>query len=111
MTAVQSNKQTTEMEMAADERKAYILFVAIGIGYLFPFSALTQPVDYWHELFPDFNVEFSITVTYMWLNLLVLAFLVFVGNKPIFKQRKLMLMLMLCVCVSDGVTTVMEWVQ
>ena len=45
-----------------EERKAYWLFTAIGIGYLFPFSALTQPVDYWTILFPDFNVEFSITV-------------------------------------------------
>ena len=73
---------------AEDEQKAYMLFVAIGIGYLFPFSALTQPVDYWHDLFPDFNVEFSITVSYMWINLLVLAFLVFVGDKPIFKRSK-----------------------
>ena len=72
----------------ADEKKAYVLFVAIGIGYLFPFSALTQPVDYWHKLFPQFNVDFSITVLYMWLNLLVLAFLVFVGDKPIFKRSK-----------------------
>jgi hypothetical protein len=79
---------TEAYDMAADERKAYILFVAIGIGYLFPFSALTQPVDYWHDLFPDFNVEFSITILYMWLNLLVLAFLVFVGDKPIFKRSK-----------------------
>ena len=75
-------------DVVADEKKAYGLFVAIGIGYLFPFSALTQPVDYWHYLFPDFNVEFSITVLYMWLNLIVLAFLVFVGDKPIFKRRE-----------------------
>lgn len=45
-----------------EETKAYYLFAAIGIGYLFPFSALTQPVDYWAILFPDFNVEFSLTV-------------------------------------------------
>lgn len=85
-------------DKTADERKAYILFVAIGIGYLFPFSALTQPVDYWQELFPDFNVEFSITVSYMWINLLVLAFLVFVGDKPIFKRSEFWLNINSCIC-------------
>ena len=63
-------------DMEADERKAYVLFAAIGIGYLFPFSA---------------NIEFSITVSYMWINLLVLAFLVFVGDKPIFKRSECMM--------------------
>lgn len=70
-----------------EEDLAYYYFVAIGIGYLFPFSALTQPVDYWNLLFPDFNVEFAITNIYMWLNLVVLGFLVFSNNEPIFKRR------------------------
>lgn len=75
--------QSTELE----ERKAYILFAAIGIGYLFPFSALTQPVDYWAILFPDFNIEFPLTAVYMWVNLIVLTLLVFFGGDPIYKNR------------------------
>lgn len=56
------------------------LFALVGIGYLFPFSALTQPVDYWHYLFPDFNLEFALTTTYMYTNLIVLGLLVFGGQ-------------------------------
>jgi solute carrier family 29 (equilibrative nucleoside transporter), member 1/2/3 len=70
-----------------EEKLAYLLFIAIGVGYLFPFSALTQPVDYWNELFPDFNVEYTITNAYMWVNLLCIAALVFFGGEPIYKQR------------------------
>jgi len=73
--------------MDAEERLAYMLFIAIGVGYLFPFSALTQPVDYWNELFPDFNIEFAITNTYMWVNLSVIALFVFVGGEPVFRKR------------------------
>eukprot|EP00547_Thalassionema_nitzschioides_P000026 CAMPEP_0194209080 /NCGR_PEP_ID=MMETSP0156-20130528/7331_1 /TAXON_ID=33649 /ORGANISM="Thalassionema nitzschioides, Strain L26-B" /LENGTH=280 /DNA_ID=CAMNT_0038936179 /DNA_START=52 /DNA_END=891 /DNA_ORIENTATION=- len=61
-----------------DEIKlASFLFCLVGIGYLFPFSALTQPADYWSLLFPSFHVEFSITAIYMYTNLVSLAILVF----------------------------------
>eukprot|EP01040_Poterioochromonas_malhamensis_P005137 gene5137-5503_t len=60
-----------------DELKAYFLIIAIGVGYLFPLSALTQPVDYWNELFPDINIEFPMTTLYMWVNLIVLGLVVF----------------------------------
>ena len=43
---------------------ACLLSCLIGIGYLFPFSALTQPIDYWKMLFPDYNIEFSISAIY-----------------------------------------------
>ncbi|KDO33699.1 hypothetical protein SPRG_01622 [Saprolegnia parasitica CBS 223.65] len=59
-----------------------VLFSLIGIGYLFPFSALTQPVDYWSHLFPDFNIEFLITCTFMYTNLLMLGLLVSFGSSP-----------------------------
>ena len=59
---------------------ARVLFCIIGIGYLFPFSALTQPVDYWDTLFPDFDIEFPITAIYMWTNLIILAMFVFLGG-------------------------------
>jgi equilibrative nucleoside transporter 1/2/3 len=54
------------------------MMALVGIGYLFPFNALTQPVDYWGELFPDFNIEFPLTSVYMYTNLATLAILVFV---------------------------------
>lgn len=66
---------------ARDEQLHYarFLFMLIGVGYLFPFSALTQPVDYWELLFPDWDVEFPITAVFMWVNLILLALFVFVG--------------------------------
>eukprot|EP01031_Cornospumella_fuschlensis_P032296 gene32296-39056_t len=64
------------------------LFMAIiGVGYLFPFSALTQPVDFWHHVFPDFNIEFPLTTLYMWVNLLALAAVVFWGGKTNYEHR------------------------
>ena len=62
--------------------KAYFLILAIGIGYLFPLSALTQPIDYWHVLFPDINIEFPLTTTFMWVNLTVLGCIVFFTQHP-----------------------------
>lgn len=63
------------------------LFVVMGVGYLFPFSALTQPIDYWHKLFPDFNVEFPLTFVYMWVNLVALTLIVFSGVEPNYTLR------------------------
>ena len=65
------------------------LFAAIGVGYLFPFSALTQPVDYWHKLFPDYNIEFPLTTVYMWTTLTFLGLLVFFGGEPNYSRRML----------------------
>lgn len=62
------------------ETLACVLFGAIGVGYLFPFSSLTQPVDYWGLLFPDFDMDFPITATYMLVNLIFLGLLVFAGD-------------------------------
>jgi equilibrative nucleoside transporter 1/2/3 len=56
----------------AEVQTASYMIVSLGIGYLFPFSALTQPVDYWQTLFPQWNIEFPITAVFMWSNLLVL---------------------------------------
>eukprot|EP01038_Epipyxis_sp_PR26KG_P017324 gene17324-23915_t len=66
---------------------AAILFSMVGVGYLFPFSALTQPVDYWHYVFPDFNVEFPLTTLYMWVNLIFLAIIVFSNRVPSYTFR------------------------
>ena len=70
-----------------ESQLAYLLFIAIGVGYLFPFSALTQPIDYWTLLFPQFNIEYTITNTYLWVNLISIAALVFFGGEPIYKRR------------------------
>jgi equilibrative nucleoside transporter 1/2/3 len=64
------------IEEEKEEQMACILFALVGIGYLFPFSALTQPIDYWKMLFPDFNIEFTLTSTFMYTNLLFLDMIV-----------------------------------
>lgn len=69
-----------DIQRNAEEYFATLFFIAIGVGYLFPFSCLTQPVDYWATVFPDFDIEFDITAIYMWTNLVVLALVVFFGN-------------------------------
>lgn len=82
----QSSQRVEEDEQQISLASFY--FVMVGIGYLFPFSALTQPVDYWHLLFPDFNIEFPLTTTYMYTNLFALAFLVWSSDEnPNFHRR------------------------
>ncbi|ETW07584.1 hypothetical protein H310_02066 [Aphanomyces invadans] len=78
----------TRVECSPGERRVVnMLFALIGVGYLFPFSALTQPVDYWTFLFPDFNIEFSITCVFMYTNLVALALIVSFGSTPWFTGR------------------------
>lgn len=86
------NASSATNDAADDPRQlqqASFYFVLVGIGYLFPFSALTQPVDYWNMLFPDFNIEFPLTCIYMYTNLIMLALLVFCGadESPSFTPR------------------------
>jgi equilibrative nucleoside transporter 1/2/3 len=77
-----------EQDYQSQVREACVLFTIVGVGYLFPFSALTQPIDYWNLLFPDFNMEFPLTALYMWTNLIMLGALVF-GSQgtPHFTRR------------------------
>eukprot|EP00127_Corallochytrium_limacisporum_P004900 Clim_evm44s191 gene=Clim_evmTU44s191 len=70
----------TPQPKAWDEKIGAILFVCLGIGYLFPFSALTQPVDYWAYLFPDKAMDFDITAMFMYSNLVALFGLTFLGG-------------------------------
>jgi equilibrative nucleoside transporter 1/2/3 len=47
-----------------------VIFIAVGVGYLFPFLALSMPVDYWVELFPDHaDVDATISGIYFVTNL------------------------------------------
>jgi len=90
-TLVLSGRGLSTMESSdfsnAEMVEACLHFSIVGVGYLFPFSALTQPVDYWKLLFPDFNIEFPLTTTYMYTNLAMLAVLVFFGGTPQFTRR------------------------
>lgn len=52
-------------------------FVLIGVGYLFPFSAMTNPVDYWDLQFPSTKMVFYISFVFMVSNITVLSALVF----------------------------------
>lgn len=82
-----AKSKVTPVENDKDVMVAAVLFTAVGVGYLFPFSALTQPVDYWHKIFPDFNIEFPLTTMYMWVNLIFLFLIVFFGGKPSYTFR------------------------
>ncbi|EER17520.1 hypothetical protein Pmar_PMAR008083 [Perkinsus marinus ATCC 50983] len=56
---------------------AYTRMVIIGIGYLFPISAIWAAFDYWKTLFPDKNIEFVVTCLYQFgsvMTVLVLSF-------------------------------------
>ncbi|RLN06143.1 hypothetical protein BBJ28_00004735 [Nothophytophthora sp. Chile5] len=75
------------MQEAREETLACWLFALVGVGYLFPFSALTQPVDYWKMLFPDYNIEFALTSTFMYTNLAFLAVIVVAFGKPWYNGR------------------------
>lgn len=51
--------------MRADgESTAFLCITVIGVGYLFPISAIWAAFDYWKVLFPDDNIEFSVTGVY-----------------------------------------------
>ncbi|ETW07594.1 hypothetical protein H310_02071 [Aphanomyces invadans] len=64
----------------AVDRTSDVIFAVLGFAYLFPFWALVQPVDYWHILFPTFNVEFDISLTYTVASVLTLVWVVFVSG-------------------------------
>lgn len=59
----------------------FFCFVLVGIGYLFPFSAMTQPVDYWKLLFPSFNILFYISAVFMTSNLFLLSILIYFSRE------------------------------
>ncbi|ETI41982.1 hypothetical protein F442_12736 [Phytophthora nicotianae P10297] len=82
----QGNVQSAESE-AREETLACWLFALVGIGFLFPFSALTQPVDYWKMLFPEYNIEFAITSVFMYTSLAFLTLLVVFLGKPQYTAR------------------------
>ncbi|RHY28084.1 hypothetical protein DYB32_006584 [Aphanomyces invadans] len=71
----------------ADLPKASFLFMVIGFGYLFPYNALSQPVDYWHLLFPAFNVDFEISWAYNIASVTTLFLIVWIGGKQWYTGR------------------------
>eukprot|EP01135_Chromosphaera_perkinsii_P009746 Nk52_evm11s1869 gene=Nk52_evmTU11s1869 len=67
-------------ESSAQLMLARWLFVLIGVGYLFPYSAIVQAFDYWNVKFPGQNIEFMLSAVYMYTNLVVLGIMVFFGD-------------------------------
>ncbi|RHY75131.1 hypothetical protein DYB38_013517 [Aphanomyces astaci] len=70
-----------------DLSKASFLFMVLGFGYLFPYHALAQPVDYWHLLFPTFDVDFEISWAYNIASVTTLFFIAWVGGKQWYTGR------------------------
>jgi hypothetical protein len=44
-------------------RLAYLIFVMLGVGSLFPFNAFITAVDYFQSLYPKFPFEFVVSVS------------------------------------------------
>ncbi|KAF0692616.1 Aste57867_16319 [Aphanomyces stellatus] len=70
-----------------DQHIAKYLFMVLGFGYLFPYCALAQPVDYWHLLFPTFNVDFEISWAYNITSVTTLFLIVWLGGKQWYAGR------------------------
>lgn len=72
-----------------DATLAYLYLVALGIGYLFSFASITQPIDYWGVVFPTYkhSILFSISTIYIWVNVIALFLIVMWGGVPIFTRR------------------------
>jgi len=49
---------------AQDNKASHFYMMVIGIGYLFPISAIWAAFDYWKAMFPNENVEFVVTCVY-----------------------------------------------
>lgn len=66
--------------MSSSEEESWvanICMMVIGIGYLFPISAIWAAFDYWKLLFPSENIEFTVTLLYQAVSLLTVAVLSF----------------------------------
>mmetsp|Transcript_103468 Transcript_103468/g.297240 ORF Transcript_103468/g.297240 Transcript_103468/m.297240 type:complete len:428 (+) Transcript_103468:61-1344(+) len=57
------------------EGLAFLCMTVIGIGYLFPISAVWAAFDYWKVLFPDINIEFVVTGVYQTGSMFTVIFL------------------------------------
>lgn len=55
---------------------AYWCMLLLGCGTLFPWNAFITAADYYNERFPATHVDRLVTVTYLPINFIVLAFLV-----------------------------------
>lgn len=56
-------------------RAACFCTCVIGIGYLFPIAAIWAAFDYWKTVFPDENIEFSVTLVYQIFSLVTVMVL------------------------------------
>lgn len=60
---------------------ACFCMTVIGIGYLFPIAAIWAAFDYWKSLFPDRNIEFSVTLDYQIVSLVTVMVLSVIPSK------------------------------
>ncbi|CAK4084805.1 unnamed protein product [Aphanomyces euteiches] len=66
---------------------ANAIFAVLGFAYLFPYHAMIQPVDYWHHLFPDVNMDVLISLHYTIMAVTMLCLLVCVGGVLRYTRR------------------------
>ncbi|KAH9154776.1 hypothetical protein LEN26_003361 [Aphanomyces euteiches] len=66
---------------------ANAIFAVLGFAYLFPYHAMIQPVDYWHHLFPDVNMDVLISLHYTIMAVTTLCLLVCVGGVLRYTRR------------------------
>ncbi|RLO03476.1 hypothetical protein DYB28_012758, partial [Aphanomyces astaci] len=63
-------------------RVASKLFLVMGFGYIFPYCAMMQPVDYWTTLFPNFNLVFALSCVYNVANILTFVVILWRSRTP-----------------------------
>jgi len=70
-----ATKTTADGSDEKGQGLAYLCMTIIGIGYLFPISAIWAAFDYWKVLFPDINIEFVVTGVYQCGSMITVIFL------------------------------------
>lgn len=60
---------------------AYVIYFALGVGYLLPWNAFITAVDYFSYLYPEASVDRVFAVVYMLIGLVCLMFIVLYAQK------------------------------
>ncbi|CEM16681.1 unnamed protein product [Vitrella brassicaformis CCMP3155] len=96
-----SQPRTTKEERK--HRREFLLlqacFIVLGIGYLFPFSALFQAYDYWRWLFEQ-NIEFDLNLMFWLVNILSLSSVVLFFSHSSITKRILVGFVGQFICIS-----------
>merc|ERR1712203_22551 len=65
------------MAMTPSQMFLRLCMTVIGIGYLFPISAIWAAFDYWKLIFPNSNIEFEVSCVFQVGSVVTVAFLSF----------------------------------